>query len=165
MKETYELIPTDEPSEVIVPAPAPAPAAASASDDTANSTPNNAYPTTRRFTSEILELPDQLASVSVVREYILTVLHLKYAIPREEADAVAAKWDGALGGRFRKQSKAELLATFGEEYGEMLHEYRTEVFWEHMREYGRIAMIPVGSVGFLLALIGFMWVLFWCIGV
>lgn len=61
-------------------------------------------------------------------------MHSRYEIPREEAHAVAAKWKGAVGARFRNQGKAAFLAIFGDEYGEMLHEYRTQVFWAHERK-------------------------------
>lgn len=135
MKENYERVPAEEPIEVAATsfASVAAPATTGAASSTANSTTNNP-PATRRFTSEILELPDPLASVTVVREYIFTVLHSRYAIPREEADAVAAKWNGALGARFRKMDEKEFAATFRDEYGKMLHEYRTEVFQAHWRK-------------------------------
>ncbi|CEJ91407.1 hypothetical protein VHEMI07122 [[Torrubiella] hemipterigena] len=57
-----------------------------------------------------IDLPDEWAPVDIVRAYVMAVLHMFYAVPRDEADAVAERWEGKRGTHFRALKSEEEFA-------------------------------------------------------
>lgn len=71
-----------------------------------------------------ISLPNEFAPVGIVRAYVVAVLHEFYAVPRDEADTVAERWQGKLGGHYRTlKSEESFTEIFGEKHGSYL--------WDH----------------------------------
>lgn len=138
MKHQYEALGSMEQGEAI---PLERPAERSATPDTLvnenhNENQGSAEPTTSTSTSTtngidpstgMIELPNDLASVAIVRKYITDILHGHYDVPWQEAESAAARWHGALGYRFRQMTHQDLESLLGEQYADMIKDYRDAV--------------------------------------
>lgn len=131
MKHQYEALGSTEQGEAI---PLEQTAERPATPDTlVNDDQEAAQATTSTSTpiaindSGVVKLPADLASVPEVRKCIVNILHGRYDVPLQEAESVAARWHGALGYRFRQMTHQDLKCLLGEQYADMIKDYRAAV--------------------------------------
>ncbi|CEJ82117.1 hypothetical protein VHEMI02204 [[Torrubiella] hemipterigena] len=64
--------------------------------------------------------PGKLDSPSVIRSYIINILHGKHELSIEQAEDIASKWQTGLGYEFLAMDLDKYKGIFGTEFGERL---------------------------------------------
>lgn len=110
----------------------------------------------------IIHHPSHLASAAQVRQYIVHILYGEYDIPQDEAEAVAALWQGALALEFYfpQQELKQLEELFGEKYGDMINEYRINATGHY---YINMMNLCIRGLAWLV-IVGYIWFSVWRLG-